>query len=89
MSVILILILASLGLALAFLAAFVWAVRAGQYEDTCTPSLRVLMESDAKLDTAAQGTPQQRRVNESAELKTVTLQPQILRKIFPEPTDHL
>jgi len=89
MSVILILILASLGLALTFLAAFVWAVRAGQYEDTCTPSLRVLMESDTKLDTAAQGTPQRRRVNESAELRTVILQPQILRKIFSEPTDHL
>jgi cbb3-type cytochrome oxidase maturation protein len=51
MSVILILILASLGLALAFLAAFVWAVRAGQYEDTFTPSMRVLIDSDAKSDT--------------------------------------
>ena len=50
MSVILILILASLALALAFLAAFVWAVRAGQYEDTCTPSMRVLMDNDAKCD---------------------------------------
>ena len=45
MPVILLLILASLGLALAFLAAFVWAVRAGQYEDTCTPSMRVLMDT--------------------------------------------
>jgi cbb3-type cytochrome oxidase maturation protein len=44
MSVILILILASLGLALAFLAGFVWAVKSGQFEDTCTPSLRVLSE---------------------------------------------
>jgi len=44
MSVILILILASLGLALAFLAGFIWAVRSGQFEDTCTPSLRILTE---------------------------------------------
>jgi cbb3-type cytochrome oxidase maturation protein len=73
MSVILILIVASLGLALAFLAAFVWAVRAGQYEDTCTPSLRVLMESDVKLDTVAQGPVRHRSVNESAELKTLNL----------------
>ena len=44
MNVIIILILASLGVALLFLAGFVWAVRSGQYEDTLTPSLRVLAE---------------------------------------------
>lgn len=44
MSVIPILILVSLALALAFLGGFIWAVRAGQYEDTVTPSLRVLLE---------------------------------------------
>ena len=46
MSVILILILASLTVALAFLAGFIWAVRSGQFEDTCTPSLRVLSEDE-------------------------------------------
>lgn len=46
MSVILILILASLGVAVAFLAFFIWAVKAGQYEDTCTPAMRVLMEEE-------------------------------------------
>jgi cbb3-type cytochrome oxidase maturation protein len=30
--------------ALGFLAAFIWAVRSGQYEDTYTPSLRILTE---------------------------------------------
>lgn len=44
MSVILILILASLTVAGVFLAAFIWAVRSGQYDDTQTPSMRVLME---------------------------------------------
>jgi len=44
MSVILILVLASLSLAGLFLAAFVWAVRSGQFDDTQTPSLRVLTE---------------------------------------------
>ena len=44
MSVVIILILASLAVALAFLMGFVWAVRSGQYEDTLTPSLRVLAE---------------------------------------------
>jgi cbb3-type cytochrome oxidase maturation protein len=44
MSVILILILASLAVAVAFLAAFIWAVGSGQFEDTYTPSLRVLTD---------------------------------------------
>jgi cbb3-type cytochrome oxidase maturation protein len=44
MSVIVILILASLAVALVFLSGFFWAVRAGQYDDTSTPSLRVLTE---------------------------------------------
>jgi cbb3-type cytochrome oxidase maturation protein len=44
MSVILILILVSLGVALTFLGAFIWAVRSGQYEDTYTPSVRMLTD---------------------------------------------
>ena len=46
MSVVIILMLASLTVALLFLAGFVWAVRSGQYEDTLTPSMRVLAEDD-------------------------------------------
>ena len=34
----------SIVVATCFLGAFVWAVRSGQYEDTCTPALRVLTE---------------------------------------------
>jgi cbb3-type cytochrome oxidase maturation protein len=48
MSVVIILILASLAVALLFLAAFVWAVRSGQYEDTLTPSMRVLAEDSTE-----------------------------------------
>ena len=44
MSVIVILILASLALAATFLAGFIWAVRSGQFEDTHTPALRVLFD---------------------------------------------
>jgi cbb3-type cytochrome oxidase maturation protein len=44
MSVIFILIPLSILLAASFLAAFIWAVRSGQYDDTSTPSLRLLME---------------------------------------------
>ncbi len=45
MSVILILILASLTMAVIALAGFFWAVRSGQFEDTCTPSMRVLADN--------------------------------------------
>ena len=31
-----------------FLAGFIWAVRSGQYEDTCTPALRPLIEDNPK-----------------------------------------
>lgn len=48
MSVVIILILASLGVALLFLGAFIWSVRSGQYEDTLTPSLRVLVDDPAE-----------------------------------------
>jgi cbb3-type cytochrome oxidase maturation protein len=44
MSVVIILMLASLAVGLVFVGAFVWSVRSGQYEDTLTPSLRVLLD---------------------------------------------
>ena len=50
MSVIIILMLASLAVGLVFVGAFVWSVRSGQFEDTLTPSMRVLGEDKtAKL----------------------------------------
>ena len=47
MSVILILILASLAMALLFLGGFIWSVRSGQFEDTTTPSMRILGDEPA------------------------------------------
>lgn len=44
MTVLLLLIAASLAIALLFLGVFVWAVKSGQFEDTCTPAMRVVME---------------------------------------------
>lgn len=44
MSVLIVLILVSLIVGLVFLGAFVWSVRSGQYEDTLTPSMRMLLE---------------------------------------------
>jgi cbb3-type cytochrome oxidase maturation protein len=47
MLVIFLLIFISLTLALTFFAAFVWAVRSGQFEDTFTPSMRMLTDEAA------------------------------------------
>ena len=44
MIVIFLLIPLSIVIAAGFLAAFIWAVRAGQFEDTCTPAMRLLLE---------------------------------------------
>jgi cbb3-type cytochrome oxidase maturation protein len=43
MSVIFLLIPLSIFMAAVFLGAFIWAVRSGQFEDTYTPSLRLLL----------------------------------------------
>jgi cbb3-type cytochrome oxidase maturation protein len=48
MSAILFLIPISVLIAAGFLAAFIWAVRSGQFEDTCTPSMRVLTEEKSE-----------------------------------------
>jgi len=49
MSVILILILVSLVMALLFLGGFIWSVRSGQYDDTLTPSMRILTDETTKV----------------------------------------
>lgn len=51
MSVILLLILASVTFGALFLACFIWAVRSGQYEDISTPSLRLLTEEADRIST--------------------------------------
>lgn len=53
MSIVILLILASLAIGLIFVGAFVWSVRSGQYEDTLTPALRVLTD-DLAVQTHSQ-----------------------------------
>lgn len=48
MSVIVVLIGISLFVALGFLIAFLWAVKSGQYNDTYTPSVRILFDDEKK-----------------------------------------
>jgi cbb3-type cytochrome oxidase maturation protein len=57
MSVIIVLIGFSLVVAIIFLAAFIWSVRSGQYEDDYTPSVRILFEDEKPAGAADQSSP--------------------------------
>ncbi|HRJ31813.1 MAG TPA: cbb3-type cytochrome oxidase assembly protein CcoS [Cyclobacteriaceae bacterium] len=48
MSIIILLILISLSIAIIFLLIFYWSMKSGQYDDTYTPSVRMLFEDKAK-----------------------------------------
>ena len=54
MSVIYLLMFASLVVAAGFLGAFYWAVKNGQYDDAHTPAMRILLEDSASLEPSAQ-----------------------------------
>jgi cbb3-type cytochrome oxidase maturation protein len=51
MTIIFVLIMVSLIVALGFLAAFIWAVRSGQYDDDYTPSVRILFDDNDQEQT--------------------------------------
>jgi len=44
MSVIIVLLIASISVAAIFLAAFIWGVKSGQFEDDYSPASRILFE---------------------------------------------
>ena len=56
MSVIVLLIVAGGLVAGGFLIAFVWAVRSGQFDDTFTPAVRVLLETPVEARGARTAT---------------------------------
>mgnify|MGYP003574032749 CR=1 FL=1 len=49
MSVIYFLIFISFVVATGFLAAFLWSVKTGQFEDTYTPAIRILFDDDEEV----------------------------------------
>jgi len=53
MEVIFLLIILSLLVAAGFLLAFFWAIRSGQYDDSYTPSIRVLFDDGTKKEKEA------------------------------------
>ncbi|HNR09188.1 MAG TPA: cbb3-type cytochrome oxidase assembly protein CcoS [Saprospiraceae bacterium] len=50
MSVIIILLIASLSVALVFLLAYLWSVRDGQFDDVFSPGERILFEDKKPID---------------------------------------
>ena len=52
MAVIIVLIIASLVVAIFFLGGFIWAVKTGQFEDTCTPAMRILADEEKAAPSA-------------------------------------
>ena len=54
MSVLILLILASLVVAVGFLVAFIWSVKSGQYEDDYTPSVRMLFDDKKSNQTKSE-----------------------------------
>jgi cbb3-type cytochrome oxidase maturation protein len=50
MKIIFLLIALSLIVAVCFLAAFIWAVKSGQYEDEYTPSVRILFDDHPVIE---------------------------------------
>lgn len=54
MQVLIILVIFSLLVALGFLAAFFWSVKDKQYEDTYTPSIRILLDDNFNETTKVQ-----------------------------------
>lgn len=54
MSVIIILLIASITVAAIFLAAFIWGVRSGQFEDDYSPPARILFDDKPSSANRAQ-----------------------------------
>lgn len=53
MTVLILLIAAGGTVATGFLIAFVWAVRSGQFDDTGTPAVRMLLDGRPRADNEA------------------------------------
>lgn len=61
MNILIVLIAVSLLVALGFLAAFIWAVKTGQFDDASTPSFRILWDD----------TPRQKSDKESKKVQSI------------------
>jgi cbb3-type cytochrome oxidase maturation protein len=58
MEIIFLLILISLVLAAGFLMAYFWATKNGQFDDDCTPAIRMLFDDEVKAPREESEKPQ-------------------------------
>ena len=65
MSVIIVLIIISVVVAIFFLGVFIWAVKTGQFDDTVSPSIRILFEDKKQEKSSDKGkeTPNTKNTN--------------------------
>ncbi|MBZ0328035.1 MAG: cbb3-type cytochrome oxidase assembly protein CcoS [Altibacter sp.] len=71
MSIIYVLLTISVIVALVFFAAFIFSVRAGQYDDTYTPSVRMLFEDELIKDQNSQTVQNQKPINNQEKQETL------------------
>lgn len=60
MSVLILLIAFSMLIAGGFLAAFIWSVKKGQFDDDYTPSIRILLDDKPVSENNSSLTPNQK-----------------------------
>lgn len=72
MTIIILLIAISLSIAILFLVIFYWNMRSGQYDDTYTPSVRMLFDNKPVKGTALNkdSAPQGNMQNKEAKVRT-------------------
>ncbi len=68
MSVIYVLLTISIIVAIGFFAAFIISVRSGQYDDTYTPSVRMLFEDELVKDPSSTSSTKNDDENKSIQL---------------------
>lgn len=69
MSVIFILIIIGVVVAGGFLVAFIWAVKSGQYEDSYSPSVRVLFDDYVKKEETSNNNNKTKKPKNNNETK--------------------
>lgn len=70
MSIIYMLLAISVVVALVFFAAFIFSVRKGQYDDTYTPSVRMLFEDELVKNTGSSAEKNQQSITNNSDRKS-------------------
>ncbi len=66
MSVLFVLIVASLLVAGGFLIAFLWAARSGQFDDSHTPAMRILLDDPASSASKKPGKEKTEKISKNS-----------------------